>query len=75
MNKFIWVRDRDKCEHYINIDHIVRVTKVESKQIGYSDYAYLVLNDVREGSKSIDLSKDDFDTYQDVINKIQVAQS
>jgi hypothetical protein len=75
MSNFIWVRDRDKREHYINIDHIVRVTKVESKQIGYSDYAYIVLNEGHMTQKTIDLSKDDFDTYQDVINKIQVAQS
>jgi len=73
MNKFIWVRDREKREHYINIDHIVRVTKVESKQVGYGNYAYLVMNDIREGSKSIDLSKDEFDTYEDVIAKIQQA--
>ena len=73
MNKFIWVRDRDKREHYINIDHIVRVTKVESKQVGYGNYVYLVMNDIREGSKSIDLSKDEFDTYEDVIAKIQQA--
>jgi len=73
MNKFIWVRDREKREHYINIDHIVRVTKVESKRVGYGNYAYLVMNDIREGSKSIDLSKDEFDTYEDVIAKIQQA--
>lgn len=75
MSNFIWVRDRDKREHYINIDHIVRVTKVKSLQAGYGDYAYIILNDSREGSKSIDLSKDDFDTYQDVINKIQQVQA
>lgn len=73
MSNFIWVRDRDKREHYINIDHIVRVTKVKPHN-GYGDYAYLILNDGSQGGKSIDLSKDDFDTYQDVINKIQAAR-
>lgn len=70
MSKFIWVRDRDKREHYINIDHIIRVTKVPSSA-NLSDYAYIILND----GKTIELSKDIFDTYQDVIAKIQQVQS
>jgi hypothetical protein len=73
MNNFIWVRDRDKREHYINIDHIVRVTKVRASA-NLSEYAYIVINESGKHS-SIDLSKDDFDTYQDVINKIQAARS
>lgn len=67
MSKFIWVRDRDKIEHYINVDHIVRVTNIHSHGV-YSAAAYLVLKD-----KTLNLSQDDFDTYQDVITKIQAA--
>ncbi len=68
MNKFIWVRDRDKVERYINVDHIIAVTKVPAHGV-YSDSAYIVL--VKEGE--ISLSQDDFDTYEDVIAKIQQA--
>jgi hypothetical protein len=67
MNKFIWVRDRDKTEHYINVDHIVRVVNIHSHGV-YSAAAYLVLTD-----KTLHLSQDDFDTYEDVISKIQAA--
>jgi hypothetical protein len=68
MNKFIWVRDRDKVERYINVDHIIAVTKVPAHG-GYNTSAYIVL--VKEGE--ITLSQDDFDTYEDVIAKIQQA--
>ena len=67
MSKFIWVRDRDKVEHYINIDHIIRVAKHHSHGV-YSAAAYLVLTD-----KTLHLSEDDFDTYEEVISKIQAA--
>lgn len=68
MTKFIWVRDRDKIEHYINVDHIIDVKKIPSHGV-YSPSSYLVL--VKEGE--IYLSQDDFDTYEDVISKIQSA--
>ena len=68
MNKFIWVRDHDKVERYINVDHIITVTKVPAHG-AYSASAYIVL--VKEGE--ITLSQDDFDTYEDVITKIQQA--
>jgi hypothetical protein len=67
VSKFIWVRDRDKIEHYINVDHIVRVTNIQAHGV-YSAAAYLVLTD-----KTLFLSQEDFDTYQDVITKIQAA--
>jgi hypothetical protein len=67
MTKFIWVRDRDKIEHYINVDHIVRVTKIAAHGV-YSASAYLVS---KEGT--LYLSQDDFDTAEDVIAKIQAA--
>jgi hypothetical protein len=70
MNKFIWVRDRDKIEHYINVDHIIRVTKVAAHG-QFSAYAYMILRD----GKEIRLSQDSFDTYQDVITKIEQVQS
>jgi hypothetical protein len=68
MNKFIWIRDRDKVERYINVDHIIAVTKVPAHG-AYSASAYIVL--VKEGE--IFLSQDEFDTYEDVIAKIQQA--
>jgi len=68
MNKFIWVRDRDKVERYINVDHIIAVTKVSAHGV-YNASAYIVL--VKEGE--ITLSQDEFDTYEDVIAKIQQA--
>ena len=68
MNKFIWVRDRNKIEHYINVDHIIRVTKVPAHG-AYSPSAYIVL--AKEGE--ITLSQDEFDTYENVIAKIQQA--
>lgn len=71
MSKFIWVRDRDKKEHFVNVDHIVRVTRVKSSSVVFSDYAYIVLNEGAAGSKHIDLAKDEFDTYEDIIAKIQ----
>ena len=67
MSKFIWVRDRDKTEHYINVDHIVRVVNIHAHGV-YSAAAYLVLTD-----KTLFLSEEVFDTYQDVISKIQAA--
>ena len=67
MNKFIWVRDRDKVEHYINVDHIVRVTSIHAHGV-YTASAYLVLKDT-----TLYLSQEDFDTYQDVISKIQAS--
>ena len=65
MTKFIWVRDCDKVEHYINVDHIVRVTKIPAHGV-YGSSTYLVLKDDR-----IYLSQDEFDTYEEVISKIQ----
>ncbi len=68
MTKFIWVRDRDKIEHYINVDHIVKVTKVPAHGV-HGVSSYLVL--IKEGE--IGLSQDEFDTYEDVISKIQAV--
>jgi len=70
MTRFIWVRDRDKVERYINVDHIIAVTKVPAHG-AYSASAYIVL--VKGGE--IALSEDNFDTYEDVIAKIQVASA
>ena len=65
MTKFIWVRDCYKVEHYINVDHIVRVTKITDPGV-YGSSTYLVLKD-----EMIYLSQDEFDTYEEVISKIQ----
>jgi hypothetical protein len=70
MTRFIWIRDIDKVEHYVNVNHIVRVVRVPS-YANFSEYAYVVLID----DKHISLSKENFDTYKDVINKIGVAMA
>ena len=68
MTRFIWVRDRDKIDHYINVDHIVRVTKHPARG-QFSAASYLTL--IKDGE--ISLSLDTYDTADDVITKIQVA--
>lgn len=70
MNKFIWVRDREKKEHYVNIDSIIRVTKVPAYG-HYGIFSYIRLSD----KTTIDLANDTYDTYENVIEKIQQAQS
>lgn len=74
MSKFIWIRDRDKREHFVNVDHIVRVTKVPASAT-YSSYGYVVLNEGLQTQKTIDLSKDQFDTFEEVIEKVAQAAS
>lgn len=74
MSKFIWIRDRDKREHFVNVDHIVRVTRVPGSST-YSQYGYVVLNEGHSQQKSIDLSKDQFDTFEEVIEKVAQATS
>lgn len=70
MSKFIWVRDRDKTQHYINVDHIVRLCKSRSALSG-SDFSYLVLAE-SNGTKYINLSDDEkiYDTFDEVVKKI-----
>ena len=70
MTRFIWVRDRDKIDHYINVDHIIKVTKIPAHG-QFSAAAYIQLRDAKE----ISLSSDKFDTAEDVITKIQVASA
>lgn len=74
MSKFIWVRDRDKREHFINVDHIVRVTKVPASG-SFSTFAYIVMNEGTDSQKTIDLPKDQFDTFEEVIEKVAQATS
>jgi len=68
MTRFIWVRDYDKRDHYINVDHIIEVTKVAARG-QFSASAYIVLRD----GKEISLSTDTYDTADEVIYKIGVA--
>lgn len=68
MSKFIWVRDRDRREHYLNVDHIMRVSKIPATG-QFLAHSYIMLRD----GKDISLSLDTFDTYEDVIAKIQAA--
>ena len=70
MTRFIWVRDRDKVDHYINVDHIIRVTKIPARGQFYAA-SYLTL--IKDGE--ISLSLDNFDTADDVIAKIGVASA
>lgn len=74
MNKFIWVRDREKRKHYLNVEHIIRVTKVPPKS-PYSEYSYIVVNEGLDVQKTLDLSKDEYDTFEDVIEKIRQTQN
>lgn len=68
MTKFIWVRDIDKVNHFINVDHIAHVTKVPATGV-HPEYAYMILSSAKE----IKLSKDTFDTFEEVTAKIQHA--
>ena len=68
MTRFIWIRDRNKVEHYVNVEHIIRVTKVPAHG-QLSAMAYVILRDEKE----IGLSIDKHDTADDVIAKIGVA--
>jgi arginyl-tRNA synthetase len=68
MTRFIWVRDADKLDHYLNVNHIIRVTKVAAHG-QFSAYAYIMLRD----GNGIRLSTDKYDTADDVIAKIGVA--
>ena len=68
MTRFIWVRDKDKVDHYINVDHIARVTKVPA-QGNYAGSAFIMMNHGRE----ISLSTETYDTADEVIAKIQMA--
>lgn len=68
MTRFIWVRDSDKTDHYINVDHIIRVTKRPARG-QFCAGAWIILRDAKE----IHLSQDEYDTADDVITKIQVA--
>lgn len=68
MTRFIWVRDIDKRDHYLNVNHIVRVTKIAARG-QFSASAYIMLRD----GKEISLFTDTYDTADDVIAKIGVA--
>lgn len=75
MSKFIWVRDADMRSHFLNVDHIVRVTKVPGNTtLKTSPYAYIIVADgSSSGNKEIRLSSDTPDTADEVINKIKTA--
>lgn len=77
MSRFIWVRDYDKREHYINVNHIARVTKVPpfNGPLKSPGYSYIIVNDgtTGTGGKEIRLFNDEYDTVEDVIAKIQIA--
>lgn len=70
MTRFIWIRDRDKIDHYVNVDHIIGVTKIPAHG-EFSAMSYVILRDKKE----ISLSLDKYDTADDVIAKIQVASA
>jgi hypothetical protein len=70
MTRFIWVKDADLRDHYLNVKHIIRVTQVPAHG-SYSALSTLILSD----GKEIRLSLDKYDTAEDVIAKIQLAMS
>ena len=69
MTRFIWVRDRDKVDHYINVDHIARVSKVPAHG-HFSALSYIIMIDDK---REISLSMETYDTADDVIAKILQA--
>ena len=71
MTRFIWVRDKDKVDHYINVRHIERVTKVPAHG-HYSALSYIIMSD---GKREISLSTETYDTADEVIAKIQMAMA
>lgn len=75
MTRFIWVRDRDKIQHYINVNVIERVTKVPPSPGIPSGYSYMVLKSGKEINLTSNEKQDIYDTYEDVISKIQVAMA
>ena len=74
MSRFIWIKDRDGREHYVNVKHIIRVTKVPagSGTLKSPGYAYVVTDERAEFTLSNDKG---YDTYEDIIAKIQAAMA
>lgn len=71
MSKFIWVLDADKREHYLNVDTIVRVTKLPASTgvLKSPEYSYIHTLD----GNDIRLTNDEktYDTFQHIVEKIQ----
>jgi hypothetical protein len=70
MTRFIWVRDADLQDHYLNVKHIIRVTQVPAHGINPALSTIILSNE-----NPIRLSLDKYDTAEDVIAKIQLAMS
>ena len=70
MTRFIYVRDNVGITHYINVNHIIHVTKYTAADFG-AELGYIYLRD----GKEVLLSADKFDTVEDVITKIQAAMA
>jgi len=68
MTRFIWVRDADLQDHYLNVKHIIRVTQVLAHGINPALSTIILSN-----GNPIRLSFDNYDTAEDVIAKIQMA--
>jgi UDP-N-acetyl-D-mannosaminuronic acid transferase (WecB/TagA/CpsF family) len=71
MTRFIYIKDIDKRDHYLNVHHIVRVTK-HAAYMSMREQAYVILRDGKEIALSVDQGHT-YDTYDDVIAKIGVA--
>jgi hypothetical protein len=72
MTRFIWVRDADLQDHYINVKHIICVTQVPAHGINPA-LSTIILSNENPIGNSIRLSLDKYDTAEDVIAKIQMA--
>ena len=70
MTRFIWVRDADLQDHYLNVKHIIRVTQVPARS-PHPALSTIILSN----GNPIRLSFDKYDTAEDVIAKIQVAMA
>lgn len=67
MNKFIWIKDHIDVEHFVNVSHIMHVSKFPENGKYNTDSVVL-----KDGSR-IWLRKDSLDTYHDVVLKIMAA--
>ena len=71
MTRFIWIKDEDKRDHYVNVNHIIRVTKVAARGQFFA-YEYVILRDGKEIRLTTEQGHT-YDTAEDVIEKIQAA--
>lgn len=73
MSKFIWVKDRDGREHYINTSQIVRVTNVPKTRSNLSIGGYAYIRVAGGEDFTLVTNESGYDTFADIVAKIQEA--